>query len=663
VNGEMKERSEEDKQEIIAEALDRFENASDSWSYIYEEAVEDVKFVDDDEDGQWSDQMLKSRANRPCLTFDKLSTSVDRVIGGQLSNMPSVKIRAAEEGDEDIAEVYQGLIRQIDQRGIQAIKTAFKFAVKGGFGCFLVDHDYIDDVSLDQDILIREVKNPFSVLIDPIIQAERTTEARFGFLFQDMERKEFDRLYPDQPDVSESEFLTSNTSETWITEDYVRVADYYRIVLEESTLVQLSDGRVLDLKEVQPVRDELNLQGITLGKTRKVQKRKLERFKITANNILEEVECVGRYIPIVPVLGKTSNINGKFISRGLVRKAKDAQRLYNYSRSVAVEVTALTPKQPYFVTPAMIKGHESKWRNMMVSNDPVLTFNFDQGQKPYRESPAQGSPGLMQDAQLAAEDIKATTGIYDANLGQQGQEISGVAMSKRQFQGEMSNFEFQDQLVDAIELSGRICIDMIRSVYDTERQIRIVGEDEKEEVISINKTLMDAQTGQYVKTMDLSAGNYDIKVASGPSFSTRKQETAEQLSTIIAQNPAMSELVGDVLFKNLDLVGGDEVIKRLRSAGVKAGIIEPDEQEAAALQEQIQQAKQIEAQAAQLELALKQAEVMTEQAEARERESKAQMNTVKSAVEQLKLAEAQEDLETKEIAQMRLRQSVGLPLI
>ena len=659
----MKERSEEDKQEIIAEALDRFENASDSWSYIYEEAVEDVKFVDDDEDGQWSDQMLKSRANRPCLTFDKLSTSVDRVIGGQLSNMPSVKIRAAEEGDEDIAEVYQGLIRQIDQRGIQAIKTAFKFAVKGGFGCFLVDHDYIDDVSLDQDILIREVKNPFSVLIDPIIQAERTTEARFGFLFQDMERKEFDRLYPDQPDVSESEFLTSNTSETWITEDYVRVADYYRIVLEESTLVQLSDGRVLDLKEVQPVRDELNLQGVTLGKTRKVQKRKLERFKITANNILEEVECVGRYIPIVPVLGKTSNINGKFISRGLVRKAKDAQRLYNYSRSVAVEVTALTPKQPYFVTPAMIKGHESKWRNMMVSNDPVLTFNFDQGQKPYRESPAQGSPGLMQDAQLAAEDIKATTGIYDANLGQQGQEISGVAMSKRQFQGEMSNFEFQDQLVDAIELSGRICIDMIRSVYDTERQIRIVGEDEKEEVISINKTLMDAQTGQYVKTMDLSAGNYDIKVASGPSFSTRKQETAEQLSTIIAQNPAMSELVGDVLFKNLDLVGGDEVIKRLRSAGVKAGIIEPDEQEAAALQQQIQQAKQIEAQAAQLELALKQAEVMTEQAEARERESKAQMNTVKSAVEQLKLAEAQEDLETKEIAQMRLRQSVGLPLI
>jgi hypothetical protein len=379
--------------------------------------------------------------------------------------------------------------------------------------------------------------------------------------------------------------------------------------------------------------------------------------------ILEEVECVGRFVPLVPMFGKTSNINGRYITRGIVRKAKDAQRLYNYSRSVAVEVTALTPKQPYFVTPAMIKGHESKWRNMMVSNDPVLQFNFDQGQKPYRESPAQGSPGLLQDAQFAAEDIKATTGIFDANIGQQGQETSGVAIGRRQFQGEMSNFEYQDQLVDSMELAGRIMIDMIPAVYDTERTIRIIGEDEREETISVNKTLMDAQTGTFVKTMDLNVGNYDIKIASGPSFTTRKQETAEQLSSMISQNPAMSQLVGDILFQNLDLVGGDEAIKRLRSAGVKAGIIEPNQEEAVALQSQIQASKQLEQQAAQLELALKQAEVSTERAEAIERESKAAMNTVKTAVEQMKLAEAQEDLESKQIAQMRLRQSVGLPVI
>ena len=656
-------RNSEEQNEIVKEALERFETASDGWSDIYEQSVADVSFIDDDE-GQWEDSVRESRHNRPCLTFDKLSASVDRVVGGQMAQMPSVKVRAAEEGDEDIAEVYQGLIRQIDQRGIQAFKTAFKFAVKSGWGCLLVDHDYIDDVSLDQDIILREIKNPFSVLLDPIIQAQHVQEARFGFMFEDMERKEFDRLYPDAESYpGESDFTTTGNMDSWVSEDFVRVADYFRITLEEKTLVQLSDGRVLDLEEVQPVRDELNLQGITLGKTRKVQKRKLERFKISGMEILEEVECVGRFIPLVPMFGKTSNINGKYITRGIVRKAKDAQRLYNYSRSVAVEVTALTPKQPYFVTPAMIKGHESKWKNMMVSNDPVLQFNFDQGQKPYRESPAQGSPGLLQDAQFAAEDIKATTGIFDANIGQQGQETSGVAIGRRQFQGEMSNFEYQDQLIDSMELAGRIMIDMIPAVYDTERTIRIIGEDEREETVQVNKTLMDAQTGTFVKTMDLNVGNYDIKIASGPSFTTRKQETAEQLSSMIAQNPAMSQLVGDILFQNLDLVGGDEAIKRLRSAGVKAGIIEPNQEEAVALQSQIQASKQLEQQAAQLELALKQAEVATERAEAIERESKASMNTVKTAVEQMKLAEAQEDLESKQIAQMRLRQSVGLPVI
>ena len=346
-----------------------------------------------------------------------------------------------------------------------------------------------------------------------------------------------------------------------------------------------------------------------------------------------------------------------------MQKAKDAQRMYNYSRSVAVEVNALTPKQPYLATPAMIKGHEERWRNMMTSSDPVMFFNFDQGQKPFRESPAAGSPALVQDAQVASADIQSTTGIFEANLGQQGNETSGVAIRGRQYQGELTNYEYADQLSDALELAGKICIDLIPKIYDTERQIRILGEDETEEVISVNKPQQDMQTGDYILTNDLSVGHYDIKMATGPSFSTRKQETAEQLSQIIAQNPDMSSLVGDILLKNMDLVGGDEVISRLRSAGVKAGIIEPDAEEAMALQQQMQAQQQIEAQAAQLEIAMKTAEVANEQAETRETESKALLNNVKAQVEQLELAQAQQDLEAQRIAAMRLRQTVGLPVI
>ena len=651
------------EQDIITEALHRFETAADSWQETYDLALGDVAFIDEPE-GQWDETSKNNRKNRPCLTFDKLSASVDRIVGSQFANMPSIKVRAAEEGDENIAEIFQGLLRQIDQRGLKAFKTAYKFAVKGGWGCFLIDHDYIDDVSLNQDIIIREIKNPFSVLIDPVVQAQPIEEARYGFVFEDIERDEFERMYPEaKSEGSQSDFESTGNFDSWVSQDYVRVADYYRIVTEETRLVQLSDGRVVDYSQIELITDELNLNGITLGKERRVQMRKLERYKLTALEVLEEIECVGRYIPIVPVFGKTTNVDGTFFSRGIVQKAKDAQKMYNYARSVAVEVTALTPKQPYLVTPGMIKGHEERWRNMMTSSDPVMFFNFDQGQKPFREAPAQGSPALSQDAQLASADIQATTGIFEANLGQQGNETSGVAIRGRQFQGELTNYEYADQLSDSLELAGKICIDLIPKIYDTERQIRILGEDETEEVIAVNKPLQDMQTGEFILTNDLSVGHYDIKMATGPSFSTRKQETAEQLSQIIAQNPDMSQLVGDILFKNLDLVGGDEVISSLRSAGVKAGIIEPDEQEALALQQQMQQQQQIEAQAAQLELSMKQAEVMNEQSETRERESKAFLNSVKAQLQQLELAKAQQDLEAEKIATLRLRQTVGLPVV
>ena len=651
------------EQDIITEALHRFETTADSWQETYDLALGDVAFIDEPE-GQWDETSKNNRKNRPCLTFDKLSASVDRIVGSQFANMPSIKVRAAEEGDENIAEIFQGLLRQIDQRGLKAFKTAYKFAVKGGWGCFLIDHDYIDDVSLNQDIIIREIKNPFSVLIDPVVQAQPIEEARYGFVFEDIERDEFERMYPEaKSEGSQSDFESTGNFDSWVSQDYVRVADYYRIVTEETRLVQLSDGRVVDYSQIELITDELNLNGITLGKERRVQMRKLERYKLTALEVLEEIECVGRYIPIVPVFGKTTNVDGTFFSRGIVQKAKDAQKMYNYARSVAVEVTALTPKQPYLVTPGMIKGHEERWRNMMTSSDPVMFFNFDQGQKPFREAPAQGSPALSQDAQLASADIQATTGIFEANLGQQGNETSGVAIRGRQFQGELTNYEYADQLSDSLELAGKICIDLIPKIYDTERQIRILGEDETEEVIAVNKPLQDMQTGEFILTNDLSVGHYDIKMATGPSFSTRKQETAEQLSQIIAQTPDMSQLVGDILFKNLDLVGGDEVISRLRSAGVKAGIIEPDEQEALALQQQMQQQQQIEAQAAQLELSMKQAEVMNEQSETRERESKAFLNSVKAQLQQLELAKAQQDLEAEKIATLRLRQTVGLPVV
>ena len=656
----MVNRSSKKKQAILDEAMDRFDTASDAWSYTYNAALDDIQFVDTD-DGQWDDAVRQSRVNRPCLTFDKLSSAVDQVVGQQLQMLPGVKVRGAEEGDQDVAEIYEGLIRQIEQRGAKAYKTAFKFSVKGGWGCWLIEHDYIDDTSMNQDIILREIKNPFSVLFDPIIQIQDMKECRYAFQFEDLERDEFERLYPKaQTGVGEA-FYSAGNQRAWINENTVRIADYFRIVPEERRLVQLSTGEVVDYEDIEPIIDELNFKGVTITNERIVEGRKLERFKITGMEILEEYECIGRYIPLVPLLGKTSNIDGRFVTRGLVRKAKDAQRMYNYSRSTAIEVTALQPKQPLMATPAMIKGHEERYRNLMTSNDPVLLFNFDNGQKPFREPPGQPSTALLTDVQISSDDIKSTTGIYDASLGQRSNETSGRAIRERQLQGNIATYEFVDELVESIKYTGEIFVNMIPKIYDAERQIRILGEDDREEVMMINKPQLDLQTGETIIINDLNRGHYDIKVTTGPSFSTRRSETAEQLGTLFGQNPQMAQMGADIYFKSLDLVGADELVERVRKAGIKAGMIEPNEEEKKELTGGQQQQQQIKAQAMQMEMAMKQAEIANEQAEARERESKTMLNTIKAQVEQLELAQAQQDLEAQRIAAMRLRQTVGMP--
>ena len=657
----MVNRSSKKKQAIVDEALDRFETSSDAWSYCYDAALEDIRFVDS-EDGQWDDATRQSRVNRPCLTFDKLSSAVDQVVGQQLQMLPGVKIRGAEEGDQDVAEIYEGLIRQIEQRSGKAYKTAFKFSVKGGWGVWMIDHDYVDDTSMNQDVILREIKNPFSVLFDPIIQVQELKECRYAFMFEDMEKDEFERLYPKAKTGVGERFYSTGNERAWINEDTIRVADYFRIVFEDRRLVQLSTGEVVDYEDIEPIIDELNFKGVTITNERLVEGRKLERFKMTGIEILEEYECVGRYIPLVPLLGKTTNINGKFLTRGLVRKAKDAQRMYNYSRSTAIEVTALQPKQPLMATPAMIKGHEERYRNLMTSNDPVLLFNFDNGQKPFREAPASPSSALLTDVQISSDDIKSTTGIFNASLGQQGNETSGRAIRERQLQGNIATYEFVDELVESIKYTGEIFVDMIPKIYDAERQIRILGEDDREEVMMINKPQLDLQTGETIIINDLNRGHYDVKVTSGPSFSTRRSETAEQLGTLFGQNPQMAQLGADIYFKSLDLVGADELIERVRKSGIKAGVIEPNDEEKKEITAGDQQQQQMKAQAMQMEMAMKQAEIANEQAMAKERDSKAVLNTIKAQVEQLELAQAQQDLEAQRIAAMRLRQTVGMPI-
>lgn len=576
---------------IIDEAKERFRIAQDADNDNRLQALDDIKFVHD-EDGQWTDEARTARKGRPCMTFDHTSAALDQVIGDYLQSRPGIKVRGTDDKtDPKLADIYTGLIRNIESGSVarDAYSTAFKLAATGGYGVWRVHADYEDEDSFDQCVYIKKVANPFTVLFDP--QAQETTkhDGRFAFVEDVMEMVDFKAQYPDAiaGEIDNSGVGTRDSG--WFLDDAVRVVEYFRKKPIKKTICKLSTGEVVDKKDIEPVMDEIMAAGVQVIAEREVDSHKIEWFKLTAAEILERGEFPSKYIPLVPCYGKTINIEGKEKYRGLVRKAKDAQRSYNYHRSQTIEVVALQPKAPFMATPAMISGFENQWKTINTSNAPIILYKPDPdlpGMRPTREAPPAFPQALMQEALTALEDIKAATGIHNAALGQQSNETSGRAIRERKLEGDTANFEFVDNFSLSLEHTGRILIDMIPKIYDTERIIRILGEDGAESYETINKAVLDQQTQQVIKLNDLSQGKYDVVVTTGPSYSTRRVETAEQLTAVMQANPQLGMMLSDLWIKSLDLVGADDAVKRVRKLLITQGLVEPTEEEAAEMPQQ-----------------------------------------------------------------------------
>ena len=226
--------------------------------------------------------------------------------------------------------------------------------------------------------------------------------------------------------------------------------------------------------------------------------------------------------------------------------------------------------------PAMIEGHETAWKNLNTDNAPGLPYNVDpaapNGGKPTREPPPQFPAALFNGAQFASDLIKSVSSVVDAPI--QSKAASGKAIMAVEQQQDVGNFDFIDNLARAKAYGGEIVVDLIQKIYDTERQVMILGEDGRESYKTLNQSVQNPQTGEWQVINDLSQGKYAVTVTVGPSFATQRMETLEMLMQM-AQNPAMAPVVADLIAKNMDMPGSDELEKRLRKIGMQQGIIDP----------------------------------------------------------------------------------------
>jgi hypothetical protein len=560
--------------EIIREAREAFELAADYEAENRRDALDDLRFARLGE--QWPERVRREREmdGRPCLTINRLPAFIRQVVNDARQNKPAMVVHPVDSrADPATAELFNGLIRHIEQSSDAevAYDTALDFAVTGGFGYFRINTRYASDDAFDQDLVIERVANPFSIYGDPDGTAADSSDWNTAFVVDTLPKATFEARWKGAEAVDWGADSYAQLSGPWLEGDRVMVAEYWRREPVQRTLLALSDGQVVEAAVYQAQKTMFDALGVSVvGQPRRVASHKVTQRILTGAEVLERVDWAGRFIPIVPVYGEELHVDGKRRLRSLVRDAKDPQRMFNYWRTTTTELVALAPKTPFIGRKGAFETDSAKWATANTETHAYIEYD---GPEPPQRQPFAGPPaGAMQEALSASDDMKAIMGLHDASLGMASNETSGRAIMMRQREGDVSTFHYIDNLSRALRHGGRILLDLIPRVYATARVIRVLGADGTAQAVAVNQPPAQAagggaspQLAKIEKLYDLTVGKYDLTVESGPSFTTRREEAANQMIELIRAYPQAAPLIGDLLAKNLDWPGADEIAARLQS--------------------------------------------------------------------------------------------------
>lgn len=662
----MPDMRKKDAVELLKRVKDRYKIMAEFDHENRQKAMEDLKFTNVPGE-QWEENMKKERGQRPCFEFNKTRISVKRVINDMRSNRPGAKVRAIEGGDTEQAELREGLIRNIAEQSDfdTIVDYEAEYQVAAGMCAWRVNTKYTHDDAFNQDILIEPFRNPFTVYCDPQSRDLLKRDARDWCITEKIARTSFEERWPKAEVI---EFDPGEGDEyddegDWTTEDLVRIAEYWYKKPQKKEIWEVVFPGEVDPQTGQPIgeastkivdstTDEANGIDPQLIKRR----RTINSYKIcwvicSGDRILEQGEWAGSMFPFVMVYGEYAWIDGRPYWWGLTRFAKDAQRAYNIDRTAMLETIAQAPKSYFWATSKQAEGHLEHWKTAHKKNYPYMLYEPDERAPgpPLRVGGAEVPVALIQSTQMSSDELKAVTGIFDASMGARGNETSGRAIFARQAQGEIATFNFQDNMSKGVQRTYEIILDLIPQIFDTERELRVLGSDGAEDYQKVNQVVLDPVSMRAVKVNDLAEGKYDVTVTQGPSFSTLRQEAAETYGQLAQQFPELMAVAGDLVMKSMDLPYADDIAKRLQTL-LPPQIQEqlnqdkpmpPEVQQAMA---QVQQAmQQIEERGKQLVEAEQELDQLKQQAAEEGRQNKVAAKDVEIRIERLRRIRAEFD--------------------
>lgn len=572
--------SDEEKEEksVVDEAKERYERAKSAYSRNRQLGIEDTRFALGDSDNGWQwpeDIRLRRQADqRVCLTVNVTSQHCNQVINAIRQNRPSARVLPADSfADKRTAELLAGLCRNIQtsSNADDAHDNAAEHAIYGGEGYWRVITEYESEASLKQCIRIKPCPNPLLVYIDPDTLEFDKSDAGWGFVFEDISKEQAKREHPGIEPTSWIE-----DSRGWVTKDTVRRAEYFYCEYVDDEALLLEDGREVLASEYVKLLEDGREQPANVVDRRKTQRKQWKWCKLlgSEDKPVDEREWPGKFLPIIAVIGKETNVDGEVVRKGIVRDLKDPARMVNFSYSEAVQTISLQNKIPYLAAAEAIEGHEDQWAQANTSNDAYLKWNAwsDDGNqlpKPERQMPAVMPAAQVEMLKLSSEQMRAASGQQNANFGIRSEANSGIGIQRLKAQGEVATFHFPDNLARALRYEMRVLIDLIPKVMDTRRIVRILGLDGK-----IEEAMLDPESPEAFaeiqaierdvsKLFNPSLGRYDVVIDTGPSYQTQRQEAWANLTELAGRNPKLMDVAGDLVMRAADFPMAEQLAERL----------------------------------------------------------------------------------------------------
>ncbi|MDE2104516.1 MAG: hypothetical protein KGL39_45190 [Patescibacteria group bacterium] len=642
-------KQDEETASLIKTAKERWEKANEYWSPIFSTAREDLDFLRVDGNSQWKDQIFVKRINKklPCITFDKLNQFTNMVVNSIRTQNTVINVYPSDNVSmRDTADAIKEIIRGIEyeSNADDAYDMAVDFQVKCGIGFARVNHKYRGS-TFDQDIVIERVTNPFSVYLDPDSQEIDGRDAAYCFIIDGYTPKEFKKKWPNMRLSSFTEPKeTRNTGDN----DNIIVAEYFYQIPVEKQLWMGADGQVYD-HEVEGFID-----------TRTVEEFEIGHAILSGTDILEQTTFPGKFIPVVPFYGQESWVDGSRKLISLIRNAKDAQSFHNLYKSIQIEMMLKANRSPKIAPVETVRDFGNDYKD--PDGVPVLAYHArdDKGNPlppPSDLGQFQIPQGLVEGAEAMVGDIQSSMGIYNASMGQESNTTSGIAIAQTKQQGDLATVHFGDNHNKSVEHIGRIVVGMLPVIYNTARALLAVNEENGESMVGVNGQILPGQQ----QTVDLTQGSFAVRVATGPSYLSARQEAFAMFQQLFAGNPQMAANYMDLAFRNADFAGAQEMADRARKM-LPPALQEDNGQDPQLMM--LQQQNQQLTQAVQTLKAQLESKQMETQASLQEHQMKIQIEQLKANIAQINAqVKAQEMLIRQDEIKIRAAEiAAGVPL-